>query len=105
MATIRVHCPELRNEHGAPMLWLASWIVGRDGSEGAWFHSGAGAGDATAAAPPEAIGVRIRRWPHEELAPEYADIVPLPDAPIDVATLDFEQPQPFSALAARDVSS
>lgn len=104
MSVIRVRCPHLRNEHGEPLLWLASWIVGADGSEGAWFHSGAGAGVATATAPPDAIGVRVRRWTHEELAPEYADVVPLPDAPIDVAGLDFERPQPFSALAARDDS-
>lgn len=104
MSVIRVRCPDLQNEHGEPLLWLASWIVGADGSEGAWFHSAAGAGEATATAPPEAIGVRVRRWTHEELAPEYADVVPLPDAPIDVAALDFERPQPFSALAARDGS-
>jgi hypothetical protein len=82
------------------MLWFGSWLSGQDGSEGAWFYSGHGGGAESYPVPPQAIGLRIRRWPNEGLDAEYADILAL-DSVRDIApsSLDFDAPQPFSYLA------
>ena len=100
MASITVTWPRETNEHGRPMLWFGSWLSGQDGSEGAWFYSGHGGGAESYPVPPQAIGLRIRRWPNEGLDAEYADILAL-DSVRDIApsSLDFDAPQPFSYLA------
>lgn len=97
---VTVSWPDLRNEDGAPMLWFGAWLVGDRGDEGTWFHSGRGGGRTAHAVPPEATGVRLRRWPNEGLAPEYADIIPVPDGVLDPADSSFEREQPFSRLPA-----
>ena len=74
---LEIDWPELSNEHGDPILWFGAWLVGDEGVEGDWFHSGRGAARTTHAVPSDATGVRLRRWPNEGLAPEYAD--PDPD--------------------------
>jgi hypothetical protein len=97
---ITVHWPDAPNEGGAPMLWLGAWLVGDQGVEGDWFHSGRGGAETAHPVPSEATGVRLRRWPNEGLAPEYADLIPAPTDPIEAADQLFEREQPFSLLPA-----
>ena len=97
--TITVSWPDTLNEKGKPMLWLGAWLVGSDGLEGDWFHSGRGGAETNHDVPSEATGVRVRRWPAEGLAPEYADIAPIESTTIDASTLPFEREQPFSMLS------
>ena len=95
---LEIDWPDLSNEHGAPMLWFGAWLVGDQGVEGDWFHSGRGGARTEHAVPPEATGVRLRRWPNEGLAPEYADLIPVPAGQVDTADVLFEREQPFSLL-------
>ena len=44
--------------------------------------------------------MRVRRWPNEGLAAEYADLIPVPAGPVEAADAPFEREQPFSLLAA-----
>jgi hypothetical protein len=97
--SITVAWPETLNEKGKPMLWLGAWLVGSEGVEGDWFHSGRGGGQTSHEIPAEATGVRLRKWPAEGLAPEYADMTPIESSRIDASTLPFERPQPFSLLS------
>jgi hypothetical protein len=94
------HWPNSDNEHGAPMLWLGSWLVGAHGEEGDWFHSDRGAAISQHAVPQTATGLRVRRWPNEGLEPEYVDLTPVPPDAVLVDELPFERPQSFSMLAA-----
>jgi hypothetical protein len=108
MGSITVTWPEVENEHGAAMLWFASWLKGDDGSEGKGFYSGRGGDRQSYPGPPDATGLRIRRWPNEGLDAEYVDVIPLGDvhrvAPaldsgaLDPGSLDFDAPQRFSRL-------
>ena len=96
---IEIHWPEVLNEQGRPMLWFGSWLVGRDGSEGGWFHSGRGGAAASYPVPASVTGLRIRRWPNDGLEPEYADLVGLDNLQrISASDLDFDSRQPFSLL-------
>jgi hypothetical protein len=97
---ITVNWPAERNEHGRPMLWFGSWLVGADGGEGSWFYSGRGGARERYPVPANATGVRIRRWPNEGFEPEYADVFdPAPTAEIRAGDLDFDTRQQFSFLA------
>lgn len=98
---LTIDWPDMANEEGTPMLWFGAWLVGDAGGEGGWFHSGRGGACTSHEVPPEATGVRLRRWPNEGLAPEYADVIPVPSARLDAASISFEREQPFSLLAAR----
>ncbi len=97
---LEIDWPELSNEHGDPILWFGAWLVGDEGVEGDWFHSGRGAARTTHAVPSDATGVRLRRWPNEGLAPEYADLIPTPAGSVDASDVLFEREQPFSLLPA-----
>lgn len=84
------------------MIWFASWLVGAEGVEGGWFHSDRGAADIRVTVPPEATGVRIRRWPSDGLDAEYADVLDLRGvADVNAAALDFDKEQQHSRLPAR----
>lgn len=98
---VRVRWHLAESDFGLPMPWFGSWLVGEEGAEGEWFHSGRGAAETWHDAPAEATGARLRFWPSEGLTPEYVD-VPLGagDAEIDTAALDFERPGPNSRLPA-----
>jgi len=77
---------------------------GDEGGEGRWFYSGRGGEQSRLVPPPEATGMRILRWPHDGLDPEYVDLLfddgRLP-APISTADLNFDVPQqPHSRLPA-----
>ena len=99
MQSITVAWPHEENEHGAPMLWFGSWLRGDDGSEGLGFYSGRGGDKTSYAVPPDATGLRIRRWPNEGLDAEYVDVVPLSEVhEVAAAALDFDSPQRFSRL-------
>ncbi len=99
MTDITVHWPDERNEQGRPMLWFGSWLVGGQGGEAGWFHSGRGAATTQAVVPPEATGVRIRRWPNDGLDAEYADILELAELrELRAAELDFDRRQRYSRL-------
>ena len=100
---LTLHWPELANEHGAPMLWFASWLVGNEGCEGDWVYSGRGGESALAAVPADATGVRIRRWPSEGLEPEYVDVdlAATQGGELRVGGLDFDTVQRFSRLPKR----
>lgn len=95
---LAIDWPDVANEHGDPMLWFGAWLVGNEGVEGEWFHSGRGAACTAHTVPPEATGARLRRWPNEGLAPEYADLIPTPSGQVDAADVLFEREQPFSLL-------
>lgn len=43
-------------------LWLAAWLVSRDGQEGDFFYDGPGGGETSHAVPDDAVGVRLRWW-------------------------------------------
>lgn len=96
---ITVLWPDIVNEKGKPMLWLGAWLIGSEGIEGDWFHSGRGGGETSHEVPPDATGVRVRKWPSEGLAPEYADMTPIESSRIDASMLPFERQQPFSLLS------
>lgn len=99
MGAITVAWPELQNEHGGRLLWFGSWLVGDDGSEGAWFYTGRGGERASYTLPPEATGVRVRRWLNEGLEPEYADVSSLGTVlSLHPERLDFDVRQRFSRL-------
>ena len=95
---IAIDWPDTSNEAGSPMLWFGAWLVGSDGVEGDWFHSGRGVADTLHVIPEEATGIRLRRWPNEGLAPEYADLIPVPADAVNAASVAFEREQPFSLL-------
>ena len=97
---VAIEWPDLNNEHGDPMLWFGAWLVGDEGVEGSWFHSGRGGTRTVHPIPDHATGIRLRRWPNEGLAPEYADLVPVPTGTIGAADMLFEREQPFSLLNA-----
>jgi len=80
------------------MLWFGSWLVGDRGQEGGWFHSARGPAEGRYPVPPEATGLRIRRWPSDGLDAEYADVLRTDTAEIDAAALDFDTRQPYSVL-------
>ena len=37
---LAIDWPDVVNEDGTPMRWFGAWLVGDEGAEGAWFHSG-----------------------------------------------------------------
>jgi hypothetical protein len=98
MPEIRVHWPDLENEHGGRMLWFGAWLVGRAGDEGGWFYSGRGGEVTGHEIPTEASGARLRRWPSEGLDPEYVDVPVSGDADVDPLLFDFDRAQPHSRL-------
>jgi len=99
MASITVTWPAALNEHGHGLLWFGSWLTGDTGAEGAWFYSGRGGERASYPVPPEATGLRIRRWPNEGLDAEFSDVLALPDSTDVIAgTLDFDSPQRFNRM-------
>lgn len=101
MDAITVAWPEVENEHGGRLLWFGSWLVGDDGAEGPWFYTGRGGERGSYRPPPEATGLRVRRWLNEGLEPEYADLLSLAvSAPVYPERLDFDLRQPFSRLPA-----
>ncbi len=100
MSDIAVSWPAQPNEHGRPMLWFGSWLVGSEGAEAGWFYSGRGGQRNTYPVPAGATGLRIRRWPNEGLEPEYADLLELAQAAdLHPVQLDFDARQRFSLLA------
>lgn len=100
MADIDISFPYVLNEQGRPMIWFGSWLVGDDGSEGPWFHSARGAAEVRVTPPPDATGIRIRRWPNDGFDAEYADILDLDSVrQIDAASLEYDRRQKFSLLA------
>ena len=106
MGSITVRWPAELNEHGAPLLWFGSWLTGNSGFEGSWFYSGRGGEHAEYPVPPEATGMRIRRWPNEGLDAEYSDVLTLDRlAELAPATLDFDAPQPFSPFASAQATT
>ena len=80
------------------MLWFGAWLVGHDGSEGAWFHSGRGAAEGRYPVPAEATGIRIRRWPSDGFDAEYADLLDLSLPALLANDLEFDRRQQFSLL-------
>lgn len=101
MERITVDWARVPNEHGDPMLWFGSWLVGADGVEGSWFYSGRGGTLDSYDVPEGTTGVRIRRWPNEGFDAEYADILDLsPGLSISAEELDFDSRQEFSRLSA-----
>ncbi len=82
------------------MLWFGAWLVGDDGSEGAWFHSGRGAAEGRYAVPADATGIRIRRWPSDGFDAEYADVLDLSTPSLLAEQLDFDRRQAYSLLPA-----
>ena len=99
MPEITIEWPAERNEHGRPLRWFGSWLVDDGGVEGPWFYSGHGGARQSCAMPPEAIGLRIRRWPNEGLDAEYADIVPINGVrEVHPGQLNFDVRQDFSLL-------
>ena len=42
--------------------------------------------------------MRLRKWPNEGLAPEYADVIPIPERTLAAESAIFEREQPFSLL-------
>jgi hypothetical protein len=102
MAELTVTFPDVMNEQERLMIWHGAWLVGDDGHEGAWFYSARGGGTVHVAVPPEATGLRIRRWPNDGFDAEYADLaIPGGKLPLDVTTLDFDSEQAHSLLARR----
>ncbi len=100
MGQVTVDWARVFNEHGYPMLWFGSWLVGSDGSEGSWFYSGRGGLLDSYDIPNGATGVRIRRWPNEGFDAEYTDLVDLSHGvTIRSDELDFDTRQEFSRLA------
>ena len=101
MPDLTIVWPAEPNEHGARMLWAASWLVGTAGEEGEAIYSGRGGEQRRYAVPTAASGVRIRRWPNEGLEPEYVDVLDLAGVrELRPDRLDFDVPQPFSRLSA-----
>lgn len=99
MGEITVAWPALENEHGGRLLWFGSWLVSDDGSEGPWFYTGRGGEYGSYHPPPEATGLRVRRWLNEGLEPEYADVLSLSAiSTLSPERLDFDVRQEFSRL-------
>jgi hypothetical protein len=99
ISQLAIHFPEVMNDQGRPMIWFGSWLVGQDGREGEWFHSARGGAVVRVARPPEATGLRIRRWPSDGLDAEYADVLDLASAAsLDADSLDFDTRQRYSLL-------
>jgi hypothetical protein len=99
MADITIDWPAQRNEHGRPLLWFASWLVGDDGSEGEAIYNGRGGEQTRCPVPRAAIGLRIRRWPNEGFDAEYVDLIPVNGTgTIHPDQLDFDVRQRFSLL-------
>ena len=96
---LTVEWPSISNEHGDAMLWLGAWLIGDKGAEGEWFHSGRGGAQPRRDVPAAATGIRLRRWPNEGLAPEYAALIPITALQVNAAAVSFEREQPFSMLA------
>ena len=46
--TLAFRCPVLPNEQGGRMIWLLTWLIDDDGTEGAWFYHGRGGDERTA---------------------------------------------------------
>lgn len=107
LSTQRVVTLNLRtrfDEQGEEMLWLVSWIVSMDGTEGEWFYSGTGCKDDRYSAPYDAIGVRIRRWPSRGMDPEFVDLdVGSDGLSIIDRGLPFDRPQPRNVFTAQTV--
>lgn len=81
------------------MLWFGAWLVGAEGVEGDWFHSGRGAAEVEALVPPSATGLRLRRWPSDGFDAEYADLLAIDDlATVWAGEIDFDTPQHFTLL-------
>ena len=93
-----VHWPREVNEHGQPMLWFGSWLVGDGGAEAGWFYSGRGDERGVYNIPQAVSGVRIRRWPNEGFEPEYADVLAVDVREIQPASLNFDIRQRYSML-------
>ncbi len=104
---LRVRWHAATSDFGLQMPWFGSWLIGAEGLEGEWFHSGRGAALTEHQAPADASGVRLRFWPSEGLDPEYIDIDLPRNLPgdaethlIDTASLDFDRPGPHSRLVS-----
>lgn len=99
MSEIAIAWPAERNEHGDPMLWVGSWLVGRNGEEGDGIYTGRGGERRAYTVPATVTGLRIRRWPNEGLEPEYVDVLDLGAmGELRPERLDFDIRQPFSRL-------
>ena len=101
---VQIRWHEAVSDFGLSMPWFGSWLLGAEGLEGEWFHSGRGGALTEHEAPPAATGVRLRFWPAEGLDPEYIDIALPPAAAahmIDTAQLDFDRPGPHSRLSGQ----
>ena len=99
--TVRIRWHGATSDFGLSMTWFGSWLIGAEGVEGDWFHSGRGAAETEHQAPPGATSVRLRFWPSEGLDPEYVDVPLAADAEtqlIDTAALDLDRPGPHSRL-------
>ena len=96
--SITVIWPPALNEDDSPMLWLGTWLVGTEGMEGDWCHSGRGEAETEHQVPESVTGMRLRKWPNEGLAPEYADVIPIPERTLAAESAIFEREQPFSLL-------
>lgn len=59
------------NDYDEPLRWLATWL--HAGQEGDIIAGGRGGGAVRGTAPTGAVGVRIRRWYSDGVAPEYDD--------------------------------
>jgi hypothetical protein len=100
MTHINLSFPYVLNEQERPMIWFASWLVGDDGTEGAWFHSDRGSAEVRVTPPAGATGIRIRRWPNDGFDAEYADILDFRGmSDIDAGELEYDRRQQFSLLA------
>ena len=62
--SITVIWPPALNEDDSPMLWLGTWLVGTEGMEGDWFHSGRGEAETEHQVPESVPGMRLRKWPN-----------------------------------------
>lgn len=99
MPELAITWPAEQNEHGDPMLWVGSWLVGGSGEEGEAIYSGRGGERRSYTAPAAATGLRIRRWPNEGLEPEYVDVLDLSASrELRPERLNFEVRQPYSRL-------
>jgi hypothetical protein len=99
MPGLTVTFPFVLNEQERPMIWFAAWLVGHEGVEGDWIHSARGAAEVTVGVPPEATGLRIRKWPNDGFEAEYVDLLDLTGVThVDAGALDFDVRQTYSRL-------
>lgn len=72
--------------------WMGSWLVSREGEEGAYFYDGPGGQETHHAVPAEAIGVRLRWWPGEDTVAMNLEFGPMSQVTDDYFFEDGSEP-------------